>query len=34
MPGDIYVNDAARDELERRIMRANVTGMSFTQLQG
>lgn len=34
MPGDIFVNDAAREELERRIKRADITGMSFTQVQG
>ncbi|WEN14036.1 hypothetical protein PY254_12405 [Rhodanobacter sp. AS-Z3] len=34
MPGDIYVNDAARQELERRIELTNITGMSFMQVQG
>ncbi|RUL68512.1 hypothetical protein [Dyella choica] len=34
MPGDIYVNDGARKELERRIKQAGITGMSFVQVWG
>jgi hypothetical protein len=32
--GDIYVNDAARTELEQRIKQAGITGMSFEQVWG
>lgn len=33
-PGDIYVNDEARNELGQRIQRAGITGMSFVQVWG
>jgi hypothetical protein len=31
---DIYVNDAARTELEQRIKQTGITGMSFVQMWG
>lgn len=34
MPGDIYVNEVARNELERRIKQAGITGMIFVQVWG
>jgi hypothetical protein len=34
MPGDIYVNDVARNELEQRIKQTGITGISFVQVWG